>query len=320
MPLNKRFQTRLGTIIAVCLASLIPLSALGQKPQKARSMMWRVTSGKNTAYVLGSLHSVTKDFYPFPKEVDDAFEGSEKLVVEVDITKPRSGGSSTDSLASRIYTGENETLWSHLDEKTADRLKRILAAKDMRPERFEIMKPGLVALELDRLVNQKHGLQATVGIDMYFLIRSLGKKQVVELETLEFQQQIFHRQTEDIQIRNLIATLDRLETKRDYVAEMFDSWLKGDGDQLDQIFSDIYREPAELGRQIREGRNPRMAEAVESCIQKGDRCFVIVGAAHVVGKEGIINILKNKGYLTEQVSVKNASSRIGSRKSDTAWS
>jgi uncharacterized protein YbaP (TraB family) len=302
-----RLQLCPFALMVLCLAFLfLPLSALSQKPQQTRSMMWQIKSGKNTAYVLGSLHAVTRNFYPFPKEIDDAFEKSDKLLVEVDMTKPRSSAGETPGISgSAIFENEDDTLWKHLDEKTAERLKIFLVANNIPPERFEIMKPVYVAFEIDRMSNAKSNTQSqiTFGIDLYFMIRALGKKQIVELESYNSQQQILYNQPVDVQARYLKATLDRVETKRDYFAEMLEHWLKGDEEQIDRIFTEIHSEPAEMQRPLREGRNPKMAEAVENCLKNGERCFMIVGAAHVVGKEGIVSLLKNKGYQTKQIMV-----------------
>jgi hypothetical protein len=269
--------------------------------------MWQIKSGKNIAYVLGSLHAVTRNFYPFPEEIDDAFEKSDKLLVEVDMTKPRSAAGETPGVSgSAIFENEDDTLWKHLDEKTAERLKIFLVGNNTRPERFEIMKPVYVAFEIDKMASAKSPTQSqiTFGIDLYFMIRAMGKKQIVELESYNSQQQILYNQPVDVQARYLKATLDRVETKRDYFAEMLEHWLEGDAEQLDRIFSEIHSEPAEMQRPFREGRNPKMAEAVENCLKNGERCFMIVGAAHVVGKEGIVSILKNKGYQAKQTMVK----------------
>jgi uncharacterized protein YbaP (TraB family) len=81
----------------------------------------------------------------------------------------------------------------------------------------------------------------------------MGKKQIIELESPEFQQQMFYRQPEDVQVRYLISTLDRLETNRDYFAEILQHWLKSDEERLDRVFSEIHGEPAEFQRQFREG-------------------------------------------------------------------
>jgi uncharacterized protein YbaP (TraB family) len=68
-----------------------------------------------------------------------------------------------------------------------------------------------------------------------------------------------------------------------------------------------------MQRPFREGRNPKMAEAIENCLKNGERCFTIVGAAHVVGKEGIVSLLKNKGYQTKQIMVTTQTNAINSR-------
>lgn len=303
------------TLIALSLAFLFsPAPAPSQKPQMSGSMMWQIKSDKNTAYVLGSIHVVTRDFYPLPKEIDDAFEKSEKLLVEIDMTKPNQTDKESVPGADMFYTGTDETIWKHLDEKTAARLKKFLEAHDLAPERFEMMKPWLVALQIDQIATAQSSAhpQITFGIDLYFSIRAMGKKPIVELETHEFQQQIFSRSPAEVQVRYLNATLDRLETKRDYFAEMLQLWQKGDETRLDRIFTEIHGEPAELQRRIREARNPKMAEAIENCLKNGERCFMIVGAAHVIGEEGIVSILKNKGYQTKQVVVKTQTTANGS--------
>jgi uncharacterized protein YbaP (TraB family) len=71
-----------------------------------------------------------------------------------------------------------------------------------------------VALEIDRISSAKSIAQSqlTIGIDLYFLVRAIGKKQIVELESYNFEQQILYDQTEDMQVRYLKATLDRVES------------------------------------------------------------------------------------------------------------
>ena len=123
-----RLQLKFFPLITLCLIFLfLPLSTLSQKPQKTRSMMWQIKSGKNTAYLLGSLHAVTRNFYPFPEEIDDTFEKSDNLLVEVDVTKPHSAGETPAVGGSAIFESEDDTLWKHLDEKTAERLKNFLS-------------------------------------------------------------------------------------------------------------------------------------------------------------------------------------------------
>ncbi len=266
-------------------------------------MMWQIKLGKNTAYVLGSIHAAIKGFYPLPKEIEDAYENSDKLLVEVDITKPFSLKELPDFEAGAFYDCP-DSLWKRLDEKTAERLRKILDAQNYPSKRFSILKPWLAAHEITIIASRTGGAETKFGIDLYFLSKAKGKKQIVGLESYEFQQQLFYRQPEDEQVRYLIAALDRLEKYPNYMAEIMTLWLIGDEMPLAHFLSEVDSEPAVMMRQIYEGRNPKMAEAVEKCLKTGERCFMVVGAAHVVGKEGVVSILKNKGYQTQQVKVK----------------
>jgi len=47
-------------------------------------------------------------------------------------------------------------------------------------------------------------------------------------------------------------------------------------------------------------RNNTMATRIEGFLKAGGRYFVVVGAGHLVGKKGIIELLKKKGYPVEQ--------------------
>jgi uncharacterized protein YbaP (TraB family) len=300
-----KFTARLVALIALCLAFLsMPFSTSGQKPQKTRSMMWQIKSGKNTAYVLGSVHVGIKEFYPLPKELEDAFRISDKLLLEVDPTKVDPQDNLLFLAAYGMYGGD-DTLWKHVDDNTAARLRTFLAVYNVPSEPFGKLKPFMAAFEIDAISSSKSSVQAQsdLGIDWHFFNEAKGKKKIVGLETTEFHWQIFADQSDDVQVQFLNATLDRLETKHNYLGDVLGLWMKGDEKQIDRVLSEIDREPIKLQRQLREGRNPKMVEALEKCLTSGERCFMVVGTAHVVGKEGIVSTLKRKGYLTKQVKV-----------------
>jgi uncharacterized protein len=48
-------------------------------------------------------------------------------------------------------------------------------------------------------------------------------------------------------------------------------------------------------------RNPRMADFTEQCVKADEKCFVVVGAGHIVGAKGMAQLLKDRGYKVEQV-------------------
>src|SRR5436309_14767284 len=83
----RKHSKRPGALLLACLVALLNAPAQTTAPAAAtkRAMFWKVSSGANVAYLLGSIHLGSRDMYPLPKEIEDAFESSAALLVEADI-------------------------------------------------------------------------------------------------------------------------------------------------------------------------------------------------------------------------------------------
>jgi uncharacterized protein YbaP (TraB family) len=84
---------------------------------------------------------------------------------------------------------------------------------------------------------------------------------------------------------------------------MRDAWSSGDADGLDAITRESSKTPEKISRAILQDRNPHMADAAEQFLKGKEQAFLIVGAAHMVGKEGIVALLEKRGYKVEQVAL-----------------
>src|SRR5262245_52409608 len=75
-----------GALLLACLTALPYASAqTAPAPAPKKALFWKVTSPTSTAYLLGSIHLGSKDMYPLPKEIEDAFAASTALLVEADV-------------------------------------------------------------------------------------------------------------------------------------------------------------------------------------------------------------------------------------------
>jgi len=86
---------------------------------------------------------------------------------------------------------------------------------------------------------------------------------------------------------------------------MRDAWSSGDADKLDAITRETTKTPEQITRAILQDRNPHMADTAEQFLKGKEQAFLVVGAAHLVGKEGVAAILARRGYKVEQVLLKN---------------
>jgi uncharacterized protein len=91
--------------------------------------------------------------------------------------------------------------------------------------------------------------------------------------------------------------------------ELVAVWSSGDAARIDAVLERHSRDtPPEIARKLREDRNPNMAAAIETCLKTDGKCFMVVGAAHLVGKEGVVSLLEKRGIRVEQQVADPASS------------
>jgi uncharacterized protein YbaP (TraB family) len=153
---------------------------------------------------------------------------------------------------------------------------------------------------------QKQGMDAAFGIDKYFLDKAKDKKQIRPLETAEWQLALFSALSEDQQEVFLTSTMDQIEKSKTLANSLQTAWLNGDVKNLETLSNEMSVKPVELQKKLLDDRNPKMTDAVEQCLKGTERCFMVVGAAHLIGNKGVAQLLKNRGYQLEQVSVTRA--------------
>ena len=69
----RQISKRLFALILTCVGAA---AQTAPAPATKKAIFWKVTSPTSTVYLLGSIHLGSKDMYPLPKEIEDAFEGS----------------------------------------------------------------------------------------------------------------------------------------------------------------------------------------------------------------------------------------------------
>ena len=181
----KNFFNRYITTVLI-LASLVAWPVLPARvraddaPKAATStgkcMMWKVSSGAATVYLVGSMHLATPEMYPLPKEMEEAFARSDTLVVEVNINKLDPQKMFGLIMDKGMYKG-NETLSTSIKKETWDQVKDICEKLGLPAAGVEKMKPWLVGVTIGELEIQKLGLDPKLGIDQHFLgLADTGKK------------------------------------------------------------------------------------------------------------------------------------------------
>jgi uncharacterized protein YbaP (TraB family) len=287
-------------IVAVCTSALVCTTSAAQTPAAGKHFLWTVRSGTNVLYLAGSVHALGADVYPLPAVFEKAFESSGTLVEELNLAEVDSLSAAPMLLAKGMY-GDGRTFESAVSKETAAMVADHVKQTGLPMEMIRPMKPWMVMLMLTALEAQKAGLDASLGLDKHFYDKATAaKKPVIGLETAEFQIDRFDKMPDAMQEQMLRSTLTEIGAQGDELKTMIAAWQRGDVAALEKsVRSSFAAYPAAYTSLIAE-RNRNWIPQLQTCLTRTTPCFVVVGAAHMVGADGLLNLLRLKGYKIEQ--------------------
>lgn len=296
------FRTILYALL--CL-QLVSCSTLPKKlTSQEKGLFWKIRSGNNQLYLLGSIHVAREDLYPLPFLIEEGFEASDILVVEADIGKSEIETKEEMAFIVQAGSGPDEhTLTNGLSPKTYALAKKKLKNAGLDIRHFNRFKPWVVAFTLTGVELQRLGFKPEFGIDYHFIQKAQGTKKIVELEGIREQIAYLNDFSTEEQEQFLLYTLVDLERFETQIEAMFRAWSRGDAKAFDRMIQESFTsrpELASISEKLVNQRNKTMLVKIESFLKEKKNFFVVIGAGHLVGEEGIVSLLKQKGYTVEQ--------------------
>jgi len=271
---------------------------------EAKSLLYKVSSKNSTVYILGSIHLAKPELYPLDKEITKAYTNSEVLVVELDPSSTESMATIQETMLSLGLYPPGKSLKTELSAKTYKALDEYMSKIGMPVSSVESMKPWVVMLQLTVTEMIRLGYSPDLGVDKHFLdLAKAEGKNVISLETAQEQMSLLAKDDKQFQDKLLLYTLESMQEMEPMLDEMFMHWQKGDALAFDKIMSmPLETDPSlnEIYDDLIIQRNYKMTRKIEEFLKTKKNYFVVVGSGHVVGKEGIVNLLKRKGYKPTQ--------------------
>jgi uncharacterized protein YbaP (TraB family) len=286
----------------VCLSVLAALPATPVAAQApAKHFLWSVTAaGAPSSYLMGSLHVLTPEYYPLHDTIQQAFNASRVLIEEADLEEV-SNPATLVGLMSKAVINDGRTLDQVIAPELHTQVMQRVDKAGLPRAAVERMKPWLVALVLTAPVLQAAGFKAEHGIDRHFYDRA--KKAGMEtraLETVAFQFDRMDQMSAAEQEALLRSSIEELDAQTTNVKSMADAWAKGDTSVIEKLLLPTMKTSPELYKRMLVDRNASWVAAVDRCISEKTPCFVVVGAAHLVGPDSLVAMLRKKGYKVEQ--------------------
>jgi len=300
--MQRNYRRRVILLILV-LSIILPSRIWSSRDDKA--FLWEIEKDGKNSYLLGSIHFLRKESYPLKQIIEKTFAKTEVLVLEIDFSKSNLFQMPA-LLKKKAQFAAGETLQDNLSEKSFIIVKEALKKRyNMEIKDFQHYKAWYLAMEVESRELQKLGFSPFYGIDMYFLNKSSGKKEMAGLETIEFQLNLLDSFSTKEQELFLISTLKETAQFKTLVEKIVKYWTDGDADKMVALLEeDSKKGPRELdkiGEKLLDKRNITMTKSILNLLKKDKSYFIVVGAAHLVGKKGIVSLLKKEGYTINQL-------------------
>ncbi|NLJ14615.1 MAG: TraB/GumN family protein [Ignavibacteria bacterium] len=292
-----------GTI-AIIVCTFVSCTNTKVDANKPRTFMWEVKNGNKKLFLLGSVHIGTKELYPLDTNITKAFENSDVLGVELN-------PNNVDfmELISVLFDFSGEG-YKKLPQEVKDKLKEKIEKFDdsgMDAKMFETMNPVGIAfmletLKISELANNIDDIQNSIaiGIDNYFLnLADSLNKEIYELESVERQLQVFTNLGDLINEYILTSLEQDTQLKLEDFNKITTAWKNGDVKTIEEFTNINYSKNEQLNTKIKDEliikRNKEMAKKIEKLFEENKKYFIVVGAGHLIGKDGIIDLLQKTG-------------------------
>lgn len=277
------------------LTWLACLYALLLAPLASASLLWQIEKEGKQNHIFGTIHVADRDIVKLPAHVDRVVSQADVLLLEV-----KQGAQSQQVIADRT-TLQESTLRQLVGSDLYGQISAVMKQRGMAPASLQRLKPWAVGLMLNFPVPS---LEPVLDVSLQYRFQNAGKP-VHALETIDEQLDLFDRLTLQEQIEFLHLSLQQQADFDRNLTRMKDLYRAGDIDAIHafaqsqtlKVHSPVMER---LMTEIVERRNRRMFERLRVYLNRSGN-LVAVGALHLPGEHGLLQLLRKAGYRVQPV-------------------
>jgi len=276
-------------IAALALFCLLPRSAA------ASSCVWEVTGPSGgTIYLGGSVHALRSSDYPLPAAYNRAFDATSRVVFEDD---PKAGSKEAKELLRYGTYPKGDTLKNHVDPRTYAYIRRFFALVNVPETEFAKYRPWLLNVMLSSPSYEHWEL----GIELYLHRRAAAKSKPVSGLESPKEHNAFFVDLSDRESEALLLILFINAAREGPSVNMINAWRRGDVEALNRILRESFQDFPSLARRLIDMRNQNWLPKIDGYLRSCQTYFVVVGADHLGGPNGLLGLLKARGCKLEEL-------------------
>jgi uncharacterized protein YbaP (TraB family) len=293
---------KVGIALLLTLTLLCACSKSGgEKKDEPGGCLWRIKTPANTVYLQGSVHFLKKENYPLPGPIEKAYADSQVLVLEIDLGVMEDP-SSQQFILEKGLLPKGVTLKDKISAETYAFAKEQIETLGLPIEMFHSFKPWVTSLQLLGVKLDQMGFRQRFGVDFHFYTRAKREgKEIVGLETVEFQFGLFDSMSDSDQENMLRQTLEDMAKVEQEIDKMVQAWATGDLQSMDALLVEEFKKYPNLYQAVFVDRNRNWISSIESFLNTDKNYLIVVGAGHLAGKDGVLALLENKGHNVEKL-------------------
>ena len=256
------------------------------------SLLWEISGKKvkSPSYIFGTMHLIPKDQFLFPESLQDKVKSSDLLVMEI-------GGLSEQMKGMQLMMLEEGNLFDHFTEEQADSIydyseEHLGYTEEQLNTMFGKMKPFV----LIQLMTKNAFGESPASYEMS--LEKIAKEKEIEiegLETVEEQMALFDSIPMKDQVKMVMSSLRNADSSAVETQKLIDAYLQQDIDSLHRYMNQSDSEISGFEDEFLNNRNENWIPLIKQYIKK-NKTFIAVGAGHLGGEKGVIELLKKEGY------------------------
>jgi uncharacterized protein YbaP (TraB family) len=285
---------------ALALLWLLPSFALADSVGHPVTL-WMAEGTANRVYLLGSVHLLRAQDHPLPRVIDDVYDDAETLYMELDMDDldPVLMQSTINRLG---MLDEGESLRDLMGDDLYAEAVAVAEELDLPLEMLERTEPWFAAITVEQLALARIGFNPSYGVEMHLLKKATQDgKAILGFESVEQQLAYLDGLSLDAQRELLMQTLTESAAIREIMDDLILAWRSGDIDFLERtLLEDVSGYP-ELYDTIVASRNRLWVDTIDGLLGHAEDYLVVVGALHLVGKDGVPQLLEQRGVRITQM-------------------
>jgi hypothetical protein len=266
----------------------------------AESSVWKVTKGNDYIFIGGTVHILPPSEFPLPAEFEQAYKKSDAIVLEAKLPDPSDSSFQMKMMLTMAYS-DGKTITEFISPKTQQQLSNYVTSLGADFAMFAGFKPGFLMTMLTMLEAQKSQLSGE-GVDMFYSKKASTDNKAIEyFETADFQMNMIAQMGMGNEEKFVKSNLKQMQDFKSVFLGLLKAWRAGNTEQLNKLALEPMKEDPETVKLMLTDRNKNWIKDIDQMFTDNDKEFVLVGVAHLVGEDSVLDLLKAKGYQISKI-------------------